>query len=285
MSYATYFGGTGGTAATLPVGIEVDQAGNACVTADVASYSDIFTSPNAVLDGCGIGGHAWVGCLDPAGAQPIYGTFLTSDVGSAAGAVAIDPVGPPIGAGGLVYVTGRADGPGFPTLNGFQAQHVGASDAFVVVLDPAARVAVGAQGESLLYGTLLGGIEADVGDDIAVGPQGMVVVTGSTLSIVPGLPLFPIRSALQPLPGGARDGFLARLDPFAGGDASLPLSTFVGGEGDDNGLAGDGGSRSITEATSTSASPPGRRTWGRGPRRRQRFRTPRRGAPIPSSPS
>ena len=66
---------------------------------------------------------------------------------------------------------------------------------------------------------------------VAIGPNGLVHVAGSTFS-----PDFPTRRALQPRIGGGRDAYLASL---TSNGRRLVRSTFLGGSRSEGGLGGD----------------------------------------------
>ena len=125
----------------------------------------------------------------------------------------------------LPAATNSAD---FPIGGGFQTTGRGTTlDAFVLLLDPNTP-----GGDALLYSTYLGGPAADdVGNGIAVGPDGVVYIVGTTRSSD-----FPVTaSAYQPVLWGAQDAFIAKVDPHPG--APLVYSTFLGGESQDDGRA------------------------------------------------
>jgi hypothetical protein len=121
---------------------------------------------------------------------------------------------------GQAYVTGQTNSTDFPTQNAFQPINDNSSDVFVVQLT--------ADGRSLRYLTYLGGNKIDQGFGIAVDQRGCAYITGRTLS-----PDFPIMNALHPFLGSDfDDAFVAKLT--ADGSA-LRYSTYLGGEGDDQG--------------------------------------------------
>jgi hypothetical protein len=121
---------------------------------------------------------------------------------------------------GQAYVTGQTNSTDFPTQNALQPINDNSSDVFVVQLT--------ADGRSLRYLTYLGGSKIDQGFGIAVDQRGCAYITGRTLS-----PDFPIMNALHPFLGSDfDDAFVAKLS--ADGSA-LRYSTYLGGEGDDQG--------------------------------------------------
>ncbi|MEX0817673.1 MAG: hypothetical protein WD027_09510 [Gaiellales bacterium] len=133
---------------------------------------------------------------------------------------------------GRVVISGVTDSANFPvTPTAFQGTKSGGTDAFVTVLDPDA---VGAAG--LVYSSYLGGGGPDAAAGVAVGGDGRLLLTGATGSSgAGGSASFPVTaSAFQgTYGGGARDGFLAKLDPTASGNASLLYATYLGGSATD----------------------------------------------------
>jgi len=125
---------------------------------------------------------------------------------------------------GDLVVTGTTGSPDFPTTPGaFQTSVVGFSDAFVARLDP-----VGGQ---LRFSTFLGGTDTvifrpEVGEDVALGSDGSIVVAGVATS-----PDFPTtQGVFQPGAGGGTDAFVASFD----GSGMLKWSTRLGGSKNDS---------------------------------------------------
>ena len=125
---------------------------------------------------------------------------------------------------GNAYVTGGSSSADFPTTVGaFQTAFLGNSDAFVTKLN--------ATGSALLYSTYLGGSGDEQGMGIALDTLGNAYVTGSTSST--NFPTTP--GAFQTaFAGGLSDAFVTKLNATG---AALLYSTYLGGTGDDQGLA------------------------------------------------
>jgi len=80
-----------------------------------------------------------------------------------------------------------------------------------------------ADSPQLTFGSYLSGSHDDAGTDVAVDDQGFIYLAGSTFS-----PDWPVVNAVQPMTGGAWDGYLIKLDPVT---YTPVFSTFFGGSG------------------------------------------------------
>ena len=115
---------------------------------------------------------------------------------------------------GSVYITGQTSSLNFPTKNPFEPSLNGASDAFVVKLNP--------QGNAVVFSTYIGGRNpGDRGFAIAVDQGGQVYLTGETTSLN-----FPTHNAAQPNFRGGVDAFVTKLS--IQGNVLL-YSTYLGG--------------------------------------------------------
>jgi hypothetical protein len=143
---------------------------------------------------------------------------------------------------GSVYVLGQTQSADFPTTpDAVQRKFAGPRrDVFVLKLDA---------GGKIVYSTLLGGSKNDEPGGFVVSDDGTVYVSGTTWSDdFPG-----VRARFGP--GGAPDGFIARLRP---GDPKSLQSVLIGGKGRDpvGGLALDhAGNLFASGATSSSDFP------------------------------
>ena len=194
--------------------IAVDAEGHVYVVG--STFSEDFPATDGVFQPTiGGGVDAFVLKLDSEGSALMYSTFLGktgSDIGLS---VAVD-------VSGQAFVTGRTRSDDFPTSDeAVQSQLGGGGDAFVTRLN--------ASGSELLYSTYLGGIGDDQGEAIAVDSSGQVVVTGVT-----GSENFPTTAeSVQPEMGGQHDAFVARINSEG---TQFVYSTYLGGEGNDEGL-------------------------------------------------
>jgi uncharacterized repeat protein (TIGR01451 family) len=245
LSYATYLGGDLDDAAQ---GIAVDSNGYAYVTG--YTYSINFPVKNAFQSNLTRyywtvpdweprkGQDAFITKFDPskAGADSlVYSTFLGGSHEELGHGIAVD-------SNGNAYVTGLTksmDKAGtdeheaeFPVVNAFQ-EHLNPgdnadnpcynSDAFVTKLSAA--------GNALLYSTYFGGGGEDKGYAIAVDSFGNAYVAGVTYGGCDSLPgsKFFLRDPFEPSYPGDQNGFVAKFNTFASGDASLIFSTMLGG--------------------------------------------------------
>jgi hypothetical protein len=234
LTYSTYLGGK---SADFGHGVAIDATGNAFVTGYTMSAD--FPTEGAIdaefnRDGAAEA-DAFVAKLDPTGTVLAFSTYLGGAGADVGYGVAVDVDG--------VYVTGYTMSDDFPTsLTAFQRALSGALDAFVSKLDPS--------GAKLVYSTYLGGKSEDVGQGLAVDPNG-AYVTGYTMSDD-----FPISSsAFQPKLGGDVDAFVTRFDREA---TILVYSTYLGGLARDSGegVAVDGDGNAYVAGSTVSSNFP-----------------------------
>jgi hypothetical protein len=125
------------------------------------------------------------------------------------------------GSGGT-WVVGQTFSDNFPATGGIQSTNAGGGDGFAI------RVAAG--GQSLAYGTFLGGPFEDGLWDVAAGSAGVVHFAGySFSSVFTGI---STNTSLQGTNAGGSDAVIARLTPA--GDLT---ATYYGGTGDEIGYA------------------------------------------------
>ncbi|RIL08021.1 MAG: hypothetical protein DCC71_00790 [Proteobacteria bacterium] len=206
--YSTYLGGPCGDVAR---DVAVDADGNAYVTGRTGSDCP-FGGESGVL----------VAKLDPAGA-PLYTAVFGGRLAdtSSGQAIAVDELG-------QAYVTGTVltSSHDFPTTEGAYRQdecanvYSFAADVFVAKL--------AADGDSLLYSTIVCGSGDDVPSGIAIDALGTAYVGGATASSD-----FPAVAALQPenrTGAVAVTGFVFALAPDG---SDLVFSTYLGGSTND----------------------------------------------------
>jgi hypothetical protein len=217
LVYSAFLGGTGydkGTALAL------DAAG-AAVVGGFTWSSDFPTTPGAYDTTQNGSSDAFVTKLDASGSTLLYSTFLGGSGVDELYAIALD-------ATGAAVLTGWTLSSNFPTTTGaYDTTYGGGFDGFVTKLD--------ATGGTLLYSTLLGGSDTDIGYVLAFDAAGDTVVAGwSSSSDFPATP-----GAYDTKHNGGQDGFVAKLNAAG---SKLIYATFLGGSGTEGifGLTLDG---------------------------------------------
>ena len=142
-----------------------------------------LTTPGAYQTTSSGGADAYLGKLNPAGSQIVFGTLL-------GGGFQLDRItGVKLDSTGNMYVTGTTQNVGFPTTPGaFDRTHNGTTnnnhDGFLTKFNPA--------GSALVYSTFLGGAGKDEPKDIALGSDNSAFVVGET----DGAASFPLRNPI-----------------------------------------------------------------------------------------
>jgi uncharacterized protein (TIGR03437 family) len=231
VEYSTYL-------AARPRDLAVDRTGMIAIAGDsVGSETDALVK-NGFQPSSKGGQEAFICRIDPqrAGADSLlFGSYLGGQGDEFVKAVAVD-------ANGMIYATGRAPSPDFPTTPSTQITATG--DDFLVKVDPAKSGA-----SSLLWATRLGAVSVS---SLAVDGAGNAYLAGTTtggLFITPGAlqsvfaggscPTFacncplvmgacPARCFTQ-IPGTCSDAFIAKIS--ADGSAAL-YSTYFGSAAD-----------------------------------------------------
>lgn len=204
LIFATYLGGSKDD---FGEALAVDAAGNVAVGGTTLSGNfPVFQAFQDKRQGAADG---FVTVIDASGTNLIYSTYLGGKSDETIFGLAVD-------ASDCVYVTGKTDSSDFPTLQAFQNNLRGSSDAFVAKLAP--------DGLSLLYATYLGGRNIESGNDLVVDATGHAYVTGLTTS--DNFPRTP--DAFQRNLRGLQDAFVSKL---ATDGSDLVYSTLLGGGG------------------------------------------------------
>lgn len=228
LVYSTYLGGSG---ADTINGISIDRKGNAYVTG--STTSEDFPVARPIQEDLQGNRNAFVTKINAAGSALIYSTYLGGSGfdGDQGNDIAVDDLG-------NAYIVGQTDSPDFPVVNALQADLLGDSDAFIAKLT--------ATGSELIYSTYLGGDSVDFGNAITVDDFGNAYITGVTQSSN-----FPTVDPLQSQLAGPSDAFVAQIDQTG---ASLLFSTYLGGDGDEegSGIALDPECNLIVVGTTTS---------------------------------
>ncbi|MEO8349595.1 MAG: SBBP repeat-containing protein, partial [Acidobacteriota bacterium] len=204
---AAVLGGTGFDSANA---VALDAAGNVYVTGETGS-PDFPLAGSATRVPAGEN-DVFVAKLDPTATTLLYSTVVGGRAAESGTGIAVDSAG-------NAWVTGETVSTDFPTAAGaFQPALAGATDAFVVKLDPS--------GAALLVSTFLGGEGFDRGNGIAADGAGGAAIAGRTGSLA-----FPTtKDALQTFFRGSDfDAFFSRFDAAG----ALVHSTYLGGSEND----------------------------------------------------
>ena len=209
LTFSTYLGGNGSDSA---YGVALDTARNVYVVGDTTSGTFPATGMQTTNHG---GTDAFVTKVSADGSHLVYSTYLGGASEDHASAIAVDT-------SGSAYVTGSTYSTNFPTASAWQNTLAGGQDAFIAKMS--------ADGNSLVYGTFVGGTGGSVanpeaGQGIALDVQGNAYIAGTT-----GSSDFPL---LHPLQGSKRgsspDAFVAKFTTAG----ALSYSTYLGGTGID----------------------------------------------------
>ena len=237
LIYSTYVGGSGNDSGNA---LAVDASGDAFVAGGTSSSN--FPTTNGTFQKNFGGGslNAFVFELNPGGTALTYSTYLGGTGTDVANGIAIDTTG--------AYIVGSTSSTDFPIKNAIQGSLNGSNNGFVTKLNPA--------GSALLYSTYLGGGAGDFASAVAVA-SGEAYVTGGAEN-----PSFPTTAeAFQKTCGsdGTCNGGLpdAFVTVYNTAGSSYVYSTFLGGEGIDEGLgiAVDSGDAYVTGLTQSSDFP------------------------------
>jgi hypothetical protein len=247
LELSTYWGGSGDDTATA-VSVDVNTG-----SVFLAGYTDSVTSPGLFptvnpVPGASVSGgdtYAFVTRLNASQTVVNYSTFVGGDMNEALDPSTTQALALDVDGSGAAYITGWTDATDFPivpttdsTTNALQVTYGGGSaDAFVVKISK--------KGDELTYATYLGGTDLDRGNAIRVINNGSAYVAGTTASTD-----FPTQVPWQNVyGGGGSDAFMAMVDRKG---TSLLFSTYLGGSGDEQGLAlGSGGVTTLTGWTNS----------------------------------
>ena len=238
LVYSSYIGGTNGDLANA---VAADANGNAYIGGQT------FSNPGAAGSGgfavttgglqqtpkntFGTGFLTRIDTTKSGGASLIYSTYLGGDGANQANFLDFgDGVfGVAVDTSNNAYLSGvtASTGTSFPTMNAFQGSAVAANmkgGAFVTRIDTTK-----ANAASLIYSTYLEGSSFDTALAIALGPNNVAYVTGSTDS----LDFHTTTGAFQTTGAVSGVAFITLLDTTMSGNSSVTYSTFFGGTGSD----------------------------------------------------
>ena len=248
LLYSSYIGGTNGTNGDFANAVAADASGNVYIGGQTFSNPGTAGSGGfAVTAGAlqampqnsvGTGFLIRIDTTKSGSASLIYSTYLGGNgansnnnpaslgFGDAITGVAVDT-------SNNAYVTGATTSTlaTFPTMNAFQGTaNLSNVDGggFVTRIDTTK-----ANGASLVYSTYLEGSTFDSGLGIALGPNNVAYVTGTTDSS----DFHTTTGAFQTVANQSNTGvaFITLVDTTMSGNSSVTYSTFFGGSGTDNG--------------------------------------------------
>jgi len=164
--------------------------------------------------------------INPDGRSLDFSTYIGGDGYDAGFGIEVDTKG-------NIYVAGETESYNFPIKKPLISRKVGAWDAFILKLKRNGRI--------LMYSTYFGSSDCDSGKDIAVDDDGSFYVLGTTRS-----PYFPIKKAFQKNFGGYWDAWVAKINSTGN---KLVYSSYIGGSGEEDGLAIDVDSKGYAYVT------------------------------------
>ena len=231
LIYSTYIGGTGGDHANS---VAVDAVGNAYVVG--LTDSPDFPTNNPFQSALSnTSGNAFLTRIDTTQLQDaslIYSTYLGGN-GANAGVVlgyGDEGFGVAADSSGNAYVVGTTtstDSTFTTSATAYQSAPP-ANTAVSVFVSRIDTTQVGPA--SLIYSTYLAGSIADLGFAIALGPNNVAYVTGTTSSTdypFPGA----TTGAFDTTGSGSGKAFITLVDTTQSGLSSVPYSTYLGGTG------------------------------------------------------
>lgn len=214
LQYFTYLGGAGADTAT---GIAIDSEGIVWISGYTSSedFPVVEGSHQLELRGRMNGFLSGIDLRRTGLDALIYGSFF-------GGTYSDFPTQMKMDAQGSLWIGGYTLSGDFPTTAGAFSQGLaGQTDAFVLKLNPK-----GDAGQFVAYGTLLGGVGAEVLYAMVPLADGRIAVAGYNL--FGDFPATP--QALQLSPRSIfEDSFIAILNPQASGLEALPYATYFGG--------------------------------------------------------
>lgn len=193
LVFSTFYGGGG---SDIGRAIALDQDGNAWVTGETGS-SNLQMTDGAVQRELSGPQDAFVIKVAAKGDALLYSTYWGGTRDDGATDIAL-------GTDGSVYVAGATASTNLRTVDAVQPTSGGATDVFVLRLNPA--------GSTILQSTYLGGTSTDTLFGLFVNNQGVVYLAGETASVN-----FPVSAnGLQRTTGGGpSDAFVAVIDSSA----------------------------------------------------------------------
>ena len=194
-------------------GLAIALGPDGTVTVAGITNSENFPTKDALQPELNLADSVWSGDLfvtriAPDGQSLVWSTFLGGTGRDRPTDIAVD-------ARGATYLTGWT-GSHFPSAKALYPLNRGVRDAFITKIAP--------DGQSLEWGTHLGGSDRDEGRSIAVDARGAATIVGATASRNLRLP--GTTAPFQRTFGGESDGFVARIAPDG---QSFEYASYLGG--------------------------------------------------------
>jgi len=215
IEWSTYLGGNG---SDYGRDIAVDTDGNVIVVGMTFSTDFPLVAPFDATPGTATAADDFVTKIAADGSHLIYSSYLGGNLQDGKPNLTVDNQG-------NAWIAGYSHSRGnFPTVNplptAYHATEVSGADAFISKVSPTG---------TLLYSTLFGGTSTESARGIAVDQNGSAIITGFVAKNL------PVVNAAQPVHGGDRDGFVAKLTPSGNG---VVYSTYWGGSAEDGPYSG-----------------------------------------------
>jgi fibronectin type 3 domain-containing protein len=207
LIYSTYIGGIGKDGG---VGITLDSDKNSYISGYTVS-SD-FPTTVGIYDSTLNGNDIFITKINSEGTDLIFSTYIGGKSNESGADIAVDSIG-------NIYLTGGTRSADFPITNdAFDKNHNGKSDFYLLKLNP--------KGSEIIYSTLIGGKEEDLGSKIIVDSSGNSYIIGSSWSSD-----FPTtENAYDKVYSGSYDIVIFK---FNSAGSKLLFSTFLGGNYND----------------------------------------------------
>ncbi len=211
VSYSTFIGGTDSNwYGEYPYDIEVDDEGRAVICG--YSGEDVYPTTTGAYKTTGMWEIAFVTMLTADGSDLEFSTYIDDQT---------YPNGLSVFSDGI-YITGYTYSSAYPvTSDAYDNQMGGWSDVIFTILST--------DGSRLVYSTLLGGSEYEVGESVRKDENGQAIITGYTYSI--DFPETP--NGYRTSSSGSYDMFLTQFTPDRKG---LNYSSVYGGMETDYGI-------------------------------------------------
>ncbi len=201
----------GGNDTDFGIQMEVDVEGYVYIVG--STYSSDLATTGAYDNTINGGKDAFIMKFDPWNNEMIYTTYIGGSGDDEAISLSVD-------SDGNVYVTGSTSSDDFNIVSGIDDTLNGSTDAFILKLNN--------DGTEVLFSSYLGGEGTEVGNDIILGKNNEIIVTGHTTST----DFYCTHNAYDTTLNGSDDAFVTTYSLDGG---QIIASTYVGGSESDYG--------------------------------------------------